>query len=56
MLHILTIGVVVVTPYSIMGGLWSVTITDFVQIFLIVLGMSLAIPFALKTAGEWAML
>jgi SSS family solute:Na+ symporter len=44
---------VVVTAYSIMGGLWSVTITDFVQVFLIVIGMALAIPFALKTAGGW---
>lgn len=44
---------VVVTAYSIMGGLWSVTITDFVQVFLIVFGMALAIPFALKTAGGW---
>lgn len=44
---------IVVTAYSIMGGLWSVTITDFVQVFLIVIGMALAIPFALKTAGGW---
>lgn len=45
---------VVVTVYSIMGGLWSVTLTDFVQVFLIVLGMIIAIPFALKDAGGWA--
>lgn len=44
---------VVVTAYSIMGGLWSVTITDFVQVFLIVIGMALAIPFALNAAGGW---
>ncbi len=44
---------IVVTAYSILGGLWSVTITDFVQVFLIVIGMALAIPFALKTAGGW---
>jgi len=49
----LVIVAIVVTAYSIMGGLWSVTITDFIQVFLIVLGMSLAIPFALKTAGGW---
>ena len=49
----LVIVAVVVTAYSIMGGLWSVTITDFIQVFLIVIGMSLAIPFALKTAGGW---
>ena len=37
---------VVVTVYSIMGGLWSVTLTDFVQVFLIVIGMIIAVPFA----------
>ena len=44
---------VIVTAYSVMGGLWSVTITDFVQVFMIVIGMILAIPFALRTAGGW---
>lgn len=44
---------VVVTIYSIMGGLWSVTLTDFIQVFLIVIGMIIAVPFALNTAGGW---
>ncbi len=44
---------VVVTIYSIMGGLWSVTLTDFVQVFLIVIGMIIAVPFALNHAGGW---
>ena len=44
----------VVTAYSIMGGLWSVTLTDFVQVFLIVIGMIIAIPFALNYAGGWS--
>lgn len=44
---------VVVTVYSIMGGLWSVTLTDFVQVFLIVIGMIIAVPFALNYAGGW---
>lgn len=34
-----------------MGGLWSVTITDFVQVFLIIIGMALALPFSLNLAG-----
>ena len=42
---------VVVTVYSIMGGLWSVTLTDFVQVFLIVIGMIIAVPFAMNYAG-----
>ncbi len=45
---------VVVTVYSIMGGLWSVTLTDFIQVFLIVIGMIIAIPFALRYAGGWS--
>ncbi len=44
---------IVVTVYSIMGGLWSVTLTDFIQVFLIVLGMLIAVPFALSFAGGW---
>ena len=44
---------IVITLYSIMGGLWSVTITDNVQIFLIVAGMIIAVPFALNFAGGW---
>ena len=45
---------VVVTIYSIMGGLWSVTLPDFVQVFLIILGMLAAVPFALNYAGGWS--
>ncbi|MBD5153807.1 MAG: sodium:solute symporter family protein [Oscillibacter sp.] len=45
---------VVVTIYSIMGGLWSVTLTDFVQVFLIVIGMIIAVPFAMNMAGGWS--
>ena len=44
---------VVVTIYSIMGGLWSVTLTDFIQVFLIIIGMIIAVPFAMNMAGGW---
>ena len=44
---------VVVTIYSVMGGLWSVTMTDFIQVFLIVIGMIIAVPFAINMAGDW---
>lgn len=44
---------VVVTLYSVMGGLWSVTMTDFIQVFLIVIGMIIAVPFAINMAGDW---
>jgi len=36
-----------------MGGMWSVAITDFVQVGFIVLGMLAAIPFAMNFAGGW---
>ena len=49
----LIIVTVVITVYAVMGGLWSVTLTDFIQVFLIVIGMIIAIPFALKLAGGW---
>lgn len=44
---------VVVTIYAIMGGLWSVTLTDFIQVFLIIIGMIIAVPFAINMAGGW---
>lgn len=43
----------VVTIYSVLGGLWAVTLTDFIQVFLIVIGMLIAVPFALNAAGGW---
>lgn len=49
----IVIVAVVVTAYSVMGGLWSVTMTDFVQVFMIVIGMIIAVPFALGEAGGW---
>lgn len=45
---------VIVTIYSVMGGLWSVTLTDFIQVFFIVFGMAVAIPYAFDLAGGWS--
>jgi SSS family solute:Na+ symporter len=44
---------IVVTIYAVMGGMWSVAITDFIQVGLIVLGMLIAVPFAINFAGGW---
>ena len=44
---------VIVTICSVMGGLWSVTLTDFVQVFFIVFSMAVALPYALNLAGGW---
>ena len=45
---------ILVTEYSVLGGLWSVTLTDVVQWVLIVAGCALIIPFGLEAAGGWA--
>ena len=50
----LIIVTIVITVYAVMGGLWSVTLTDFIQVFLIVIGMIIAVPFALNLAGGWS--
>lgn len=47
---ILISGIVVVF-YTYLGGMWSVTLTDFVQFFIIVFGFAIAVPFALHNAG-----
>ncbi|WP_153730900.1 sodium:solute symporter family transporter [Sporosarcina obsidiansis] len=49
-LAILISGTVVVF-YTFLGGMWSVTLTDFVQFFIIVIGFAIAVPFALSNAG-----
>lgn len=49
---ILFTGVAVIF-YTWIGGMWSVTLTDFVQFFLIVGGFAIAVPFALHNAGGW---
>ncbi|QEN07316.1 sodium:solute symporter family protein [Oceanispirochaeta crateris] len=45
---------VVVTIYSVMGGLWGVAITDAIQSTLILVGTALAVPYAMHAAGGWS--
>ncbi|TCP24909.1 SSS family solute:Na+ symporter [Scopulibacillus darangshiensis] len=47
---ILIVGLGVVF-YTYLGGMWSVTLTDFVQFFIIVIGFAIAVPFAFHNAG-----
>ncbi len=44
---------VVVTIYSTMGGLWAVSMTDFIQMFMIIFGMAIVLPFSLEAVGGW---
>lgn len=61
-LHVLTgmsipvgtlIGAVVVLIYTVAGGMWAVTLTDVIQVSLIVIGLFLIIPGAVHEAGGW---
>ena len=45
------VSAVVVTAYTVVGGMWSVAYTDVVQLGLIPIGMLAALPFALDRAG-----
>ena len=50
----IALGSVVVIGYSIMGGMWSITLTDMMQFVLMTLGMfALLLPFSLHYAGGW---
>ena len=46
------ISAVVVVAYTMAGGLWSVAYADVLQLALVVVGMALAVPFALSTVGS----
>ncbi len=61
-LHILTgidenygtlIGAGVVLIYTFAGGMWAVTLTDVVQVSLIVIGLFIIVPGAIFEAGGW---
>ena len=45
------ISAAVAISYTVAGGLWSVAYTDVVQLILMALGLSLAIPFAVSRVG-----
>lgn len=43
----------VVVLYTMLGGMWAVTLTDFIQFFFILIGFAIAVPFALHSVGGW---
>jgi SSS family transporter len=47
----MAIGTLVVLSYTAFGGMWSVAITDFVQIIVVIVGLSLIAYFAADLAG-----
>ena len=47
----MTIGVVSILAYTLFGGMWSVAVTDFVQMIILVVGLSIIAVFASGMAG-----
>lgn len=48
------IMVFVVALYTFLGGLFTVAITDMIQMFFMVLGLTIALPFAWADTGGWS--
>jgi len=49
----LLIGALVTITYTMLGGMWSVTLTDFAQMILFIAGTVAAVPFVINAAGGW---
>lgn len=47
----MVIGTLVLLTYTITGGMWAVTLTDFFQMFILILGILILFPFVLKSSG-----
>ncbi len=47
------VSAVIAISYTAIGGLWSVAYTDVLQMFLLLGGLFLVIPFALDSVGGW---
>jgi high affinity choline transporter 7 len=45
------LSALVAIAYTAMGGLWSVALTDIIQLLLLLLGLFLVLPFALQNVG-----
>jgi solute carrier family 5 (high affinity choline transporter), member 7 len=47
----IVLSAAVVTAYTMLGGMWSVAYTDVFQLFLVALGLLIALPYALDAVG-----
>lgn len=47
----MVIGVVSILAYTLFGGMWSVAVTDFIQMIILVVGLSILAVFAADQAG-----
>ncbi|MCE2432668.1 MAG: sodium:solute symporter family protein [Candidatus Latescibacteria bacterium] len=48
------LGAVIVLIYTTIGGMWAVTLTDFIQVAVLTLGLIFMTPFLLSDMGGWA--
>ncbi|RLG87933.1 MAG: hypothetical protein DRO16_05555 [Thermoprotei archaeon] len=47
----LIIGTVVTIIYTMLGGMWSVALTDLIQSFLLIIGVIILLPYVVSAAG-----
>lgn len=45
------LGTIVTVVYTFLGGMWSVTITDFIQMLLLLAGLIVMVPYVISAAG-----
>lgn len=49
------LGGLIVVSYSVLGGMWSITLTDMMQFLFMTVGIFLSLlPFSLSAAGGWS--
>jgi SSS family solute:Na+ symporter len=48
----IVLGAVMVVTYTVSGGIWAVTITDFVQFFLLSIGLIIVVPICLNQVPD----
>ncbi len=48
------LSAIIAIVYTSIGGLWAVALTDVIQLSLIIVGLSIVLPFALAETGGWA--
>jgi len=50
------IGAAIVLIYTFAGGMWAVTLTDFLQVTILIVGLLIITPLLLKDMGGWSVL
>lgn len=51
----IVLGVGVVVIYSVLGGMWSITLTDVIQFVIMTIGMfAIFLPWSISKAGGWS--